>query len=278
MNADLRYQTLLIDLDGTLVDYARTEAAALASTYRAFFRDHIDFRSFAAAFKVGNEELWAAYRRREIGLDTLRAERFASLLARFAVPRTASDLTMVVLRFESELVRYVALFADSLAALRTLRPVARLVLVTDGIAAVQHAKLARTRLCRFFEHVVISSEVGYPKPDPALVRHALARAGTDRAAALMVGDSPLSDGAGAEAAGVDFCWVNRSGRHQAVRDLATVTSRSAAAPAVQGLVAGGQGTKAPVRFQVPDLAALAARLAGEATIEPDAMLGRNQQG
>lgn len=266
MNADYAYQALLIDLDGTLVDYARTEAAALASTYGAFFRNHADFPGFVAAFKAGNDELWASYRRQEIGLDTLRVERFGRLLTRFGVPQAAADIATVVLRFEDELARRVSLFADSLAALRVLRSTARLVLVTDGIAAVQRAKLARTRLRRFFEYVVISSEVGYRKPDPALLRHALARVGTDRTAALMVGDCLASDGAAAHAAGVDFCWVNRDGRvKRGVLPGPAPATASPAAGAAGTAPAGplpGRPPGAAIRFQVPDLAALASRLAG----------------
>jgi FMN phosphatase YigB (HAD superfamily) len=48
----------------------------------------------------------------------------------------------------------------------------------------------------------------------------------------VVGDSGASDGAGAHAAGLDFCWVNRTGQPQ-----------HAAGPV-------------PARFQVPHLDAL----------------------
>jgi FMN phosphatase YigB (HAD superfamily) len=130
--------------------------------------------------------------------------------------------------------------------------VARLVLVSDGIAAVQHAKLARTGLRGLFEHVVLSAEVGYRKPDPALLGHALARAGTARGAALMVGDSPGTDGAAAAAAGVDFCWVDRRGRPAGVP-----APRAGQGPEPEPAQLGS-------RFRVPDLTALAACLTGRA--------------
>jgi FMN phosphatase YigB (HAD superfamily) len=222
------YQVLLIDLDGTVVDYARTEAAALAAVHTEFFRRYASFPEFAAGFHAGNGALWAAYRRGDLSLDDLRVERFArvSALLRAAVP-----LPALVARFEAELGRCATLFPDARPALRSLRRLARLILVTDGIAAVQHAKLSRCRLRRFFEQVVISSEVGYRKPQPALLERALGRAGSSRA--LVVGDSEASDGAGADAAGLDFCWVNRTGRPTG---------------------------PVPVRFQVPDLGALAGLL------------------
>ncbi|MGH3157064.1 MAG: HAD family hydrolase [Streptosporangiaceae bacterium] len=229
MSLDEGYEVLLIDLDGTVVDYARTEAAALAAVHAEFFKRYASFREFATGFHACNGELWAAYRRGDLSLDDLRVERFASLIG---LLRAAVLLPAVVARFEAELGRCATLFPEARSALRALRSQARLVLVTDGIAAVQHAKLSRCRLRRFFEQVVISSEVGYRKPQPALLHRALGGAGRGRA--LVVGDSGASDGAGAHAAGLDFCWVNRTGQ-----------------PA--GPV--------PVRFQVPDLGVLARLLA-----------------
>jgi HAD superfamily hydrolase (TIGR01509 family) len=227
------YGVLLIDLDGTVVDYARTEAAALAAVHEEFFASDACYPEFAAEFHACNTGLWDAYRHGELDLDDLRVERFARLLRRLKV---RAALPAVVARFEAELGRCVALFPEARSALRSMRRLARLVLVTDGIAAVQHAKLRQTRLRRFFERVVISSEVGYRKPQPALLRRALDLPGADPAAALVIGDSAVSDGAGAHAAGLDFCWVNRTGQPQ-----------PAAGPV-------------PARFQVQDLAAVVAVL------------------
>jgi HAD superfamily hydrolase (TIGR01549 family) len=230
------------------VDYDRTEAAALAAVYGEYFYDSVLLDDFRAAFAVRNDELWAAYRRHELSLDVLRTERFAGLLAACPPSRPVTVAT-VAARFERELGCRVRLFPDSVPALRALRACARLVLVTDGIAAVQHAKLAATRLRELFTEVVVSSETGLRKPDPAVLRHALSRAGADRAAALMVGDSPGTDGGAAVAAGMDFCWVRRRGRP--------------ARPAATGLPEPA-GVPAPVTlcFRVPDLATLAAWLCG----------------
>jgi len=227
------YRVLLLDLDGTIVDYARTEEAALAAVHAEFFRRHVSYPEFRRAFHACNDELWAAYRRHQVDLDILRAERFLRLRA--AVGASVA-IDVITTRFEAELGRAVVLFRDARPALRALRRAFRLILVTDGIAAVQRAKLATSRLGRFFERVIISSEVGYRKPDPRLLDHALRHAGTRAGNALVVGDSRVSDGSGAMAAGIDFCWVNRSAdRPEPASWQATV----------------------PVRLHVPDLAALA---------------------
>ncbi|MGV9330036.1 HAD family hydrolase [Streptosporangium sandarakinum] len=190
---------MLVDLDGTVVDYARTERAALAEVRRRFFR--MDHAEFLAAFHAANEPLWAAYREHLITLAELRLERWARLGAPGEVAAA----------FEDALGRHVALFPEARAALRRLARRFPLALVTDGLADVQRAKLRRTRIGGFFRHVVIAPEVGMRKPDGDLLHHTLGLLEAKADDALMVGDSPASDGACARAAGVDFCWVNRTG-------------------------------------------------------------------
>src|SRR5579875_1655184 len=133
------YRVLLLDLDGTIVDYARTEEAALAAVHAEFFRRHVSYPEFRRAFHACNDELWAAYRRHQVDLDILRAERFLRLRA--AVGASVA-IDVITTRFEAELGRAVVLFRDARPALRALRRAFRLILVTDGIAAVQRAKLA----------------------------------------------------------------------------------------------------------------------------------------
>ncbi|MDP9863299.1 MULTISPECIES: HAD-IA family hydrolase [Streptosporangium] len=189
---------LLVDLDGTVVDYAQTERGALHEVHHRFFQ--MGRAEFLARFHAANEPLWAAYREHRITLAELRLERWARMGA----------LPSVAAAFEDALGRNVTLFPEARAALRRLSRRFRLALVTDGIAHVQRAKLRRTRIGGFFEHVVIAPEVGLRKPDGELLHHTLDLLEAKAGDALMVGDSPASDGGCAQAAGVDFCWVNRT--------------------------------------------------------------------
>lgn len=270
MRASDGYQVLLIDLDGTIVDYARTEMTALAAIYSEFFSDCAEFPDFVSTFHACNDELWAAYRRHEVSLDRLRLRRFEVLAGYLGVAGDASApaaAARMAARFEEELGRAALLFPDARPALRALRALARLVLVTDGIAKVQRAKLATARLREFFDHIVISSEVGHRKPDPALVRHALARAGGDPGSALMVGDSRVSDGAAAQAAGIDFCWVDRSARRAAAahgrrpQGAGHSWARVLRSPEQAAAMSASGSSPVPVRLRVSDLGALACTLA-----------------
>jgi putative hydrolase of the HAD superfamily len=89
-------------------------------------------------------------------------------------------------------------------ALSALRRGALTGLVTDGEVHGQRAKLRALRLEEAFDVIVYSDDLGRArrKPHPAPFQHALAGLGVPAAAAVMIGDRPDKDVAGAAAAGL----------------------------------------------------------------------------
>ena len=68
-----------------------------------------------------------------------------------------------------------------------------------------------TALGLSFDAVVTSAEVGWEKPNPRIFRVALDAAGVAARDAWMVGDNPVADVAGAEAAGIRAILVRTGG-------------------------------------------------------------------
>jgi putative hydrolase of the HAD superfamily len=93
-----------------------------------------------------------------------------------------------------------------------------------------HDVLARAGLAGFFEAIVTAAGVGAAKPDPRPFQVALERLHVEAVACAHVGDDPLTDVAGAEAAGMPAVLLDRSGRAAgAPADLAEVATRLGAA-------------------------------------------------
>jgi HAD superfamily hydrolase (TIGR01549 family) len=63
----------------------------------------------------------------------------------------------------------------------------------------------------FFRTIVVSDEVGWRKPKPAIFELALERLGVPPARALFVGDRADIDVVGAQAVGMPVAWINREG-------------------------------------------------------------------
>lgn len=101
------------------------------------------------------------------------------------------------------------LFPETVEVLEQLAGRVRLVMITNGASSLQREKVAAVGLERYFEHIVISGEVGVGKPEPAVFQHALGRVGAAPGDAAIVGDSVPRDIGGGAAAGVPAVWVNR---------------------------------------------------------------------
>ena len=93
------------------------------------------------------------------------------------------------------------LFPEVRAVLEELQPQCRLAIISNFDGRLRTI-LRHLDLARYFQPIVISSEVGADKPDPWIFQHALERAGVAPGAALHVGDDPARDWAAAEAAGL----------------------------------------------------------------------------
>lgn len=90
--------------------------------------------------------------------------------------------------------------------------------------------LAAVGLRSLFQTVVISSEAGTEKPDPAIFRLALERLGARPEEALHVGDQVRLDVEGALAAGMRALHLDRSGEGGDLRDLGELPELLGAAP------------------------------------------------
>ena len=79
----------------------------------------------------------------------------------------------------------------------------RVVVVTNTVSGVAvRAALADHGLCDLVTAVIASDEFGLRKPDPSIVRAAVAASGADPGACWFLGDKPENDAAGARAAGI----------------------------------------------------------------------------
>lgn len=96
-------------------------------------------------------------------------------------------------------------------ALRALRADGLTLVVVSNWDVSLHEQLAATGLGALVDAAVSSAEAGAAKPSPRIFARALERAGVERGAALMVGDSLETDVIGAQAAGIAAALVDRRG-------------------------------------------------------------------
>jgi YjjG family noncanonical pyrimidine nucleotidase len=203
----MRYDCLLLDADGTLLDCDSAEGGALQATFEQFkISYHADYLDI---YREINTQLWREIEQGIFSEQALPEERFVRLSA-------ALELDLDPAPFGCAYLQQLALRGESLPQadeiLAALHGRVRMVLVTNGLMMVQRSRLQRATITRYLDAIVISGEEGVAKPHPHVFDVALERAGNPpRERVLMVGDSLTADIAGGNNAGIDTCWINPGG-------------------------------------------------------------------
>ena len=204
----MHYRTLLLDLDGTILDFDRSESEAIRQTLSQYQLPITD--EWIACYHQINDNLWKQLERGEISKQDLRHDRFSRLLEHFGVERDAYAMADTYL---DELSSRAYFLPGALEACRELSQRHRLYIITNGIAYVQHRRLAQLPWQGCIEKSYISEEIGYEKPDVRYFHAVLKDIPiSDLSTALVVGDSLTSDMAGGINAGLDTCWINPNKR------------------------------------------------------------------
>ena len=185
----MHYRTLLLDADGTILDFDRSEAEAIRRTLTAYQLPVTE--DWVASYHRINDALWKQLERGEISKQDLRHVRFSRLLEHYSVQRDAFAMADT---YVEELSSRAYILPGALEACRTLAKTYRLYIITNGIAYVQKKRFASLPLGDCILKSYISEEVGYEKPDICY--------------SLVVGDSLSSDMEGGVRAGIDTCWIN----------------------------------------------------------------------
>lgn len=169
--------TLLCDLDNTLIDRDAAFEAWLHSEPSLSATDRAELICIDAGGHGSRAQLFAALRR-----------------------KLQLSITQVRKRFEEGILSHIAVKAGAIALLRAFS--GSKVVITNGTAQLQRAKLQAAGLGPFIDAVIVSEDLGQKKPHPALFRAALHAVSAQAVHALMIGDHPIHDIAGAKRQGI----------------------------------------------------------------------------
>lgn len=191
--------TVLFDLDDTLVTYNRSTGEVLEEAFaavgvdpffpaEAYFARYEEFLPTTDSIEELREACFTAIaddcgRDPELGGDVARA---------FNARRDHGD---------------VRLLPGAREVLDSFTDEYRLGIVTNGPPDVQRPKLASVMLDEVFETVVFAGYDTDPKPNPEPFHHALSTLDSSAEAAAHVGNSLTADVAGAHAAGLRSVWI-----------------------------------------------------------------------
>ncbi len=244
LREDVTIRALIFDLDDTLlVQDARDDEVILAVGEQAAARHGIDPAAlpravrqqarqiwydaptgpYCQAIGIGSVEgLWARFHGQGDDADPHLASlrRWAPVYRRVMWSRALADCGVDDAPLAEALaegfmrerrLRHVV-FPEVEAVLQDLRRQGYLLaILTNGAPDLQREKVQGLGLSSLFDAIVVSGEVGIGKPDPRIFAHVLEALDVTPAQAAMIGDNPLRDIVGAQAAGIYAVWLNRTG-------------------------------------------------------------------
>lgn len=202
------FQTILIDLDDTLLDFGEAEHHAVSKTFRELGLEPVP--ALLQRYSELNLLQWEAFERGEISRERVLVRRFELLFEELGCDIDAQGAEDIY-RGYLGIGHYFVPGAEELLAY--LAPKYDLYLASNGVAATQYSRLKSAGIGHYFKEIFISEVTGSHKPEKAYFDYCFARIPDfDREKALIIGDSLTSDILGGKNAGIKTCWFNPKGK------------------------------------------------------------------
>ncbi len=204
----MRYDTVLFDADGTLLDFQKSEREAVAEALQSMGVSPT--AEMLEIYSQINDDLWKKLERGEIERSVLLYHRFELLFERYGIFADAKEMAK---RYMQTLSTKGYVLEGATELCEKLRGVCRLYIVTNGTEVIQKGRFARSGLESYFEKCFISQVIGYNKPSEKFFEYVAADIPDfSKEKTLIVGDSLSSDIQGGIRFGIDTCWYNPEGK------------------------------------------------------------------
>ena len=203
----MQYDTLLFDIDNTLLDFEADESQALKRLF-----DFVGIKltdELHQKYSNYNKSLWQKLERNEITRDELLATRF-NVFFKVNFNRDVTDLNL-----NDRYINYLSdghdLMPHATELLQFLKqsPAIRLEIATNGVPQTQYKRLKEAEIMNYFDQIFVSQEMGINKPNIGFynyIENHLENFNAHRT--LMIGDSLTSDIQGGNNASIDTVWFN----------------------------------------------------------------------
>ena len=201
----IRY--VLFDVDDTLLDFGKAEAAAIRKTFERIGIPVTD--ELIRRYSEINAQQWSRFEKGEITRERLLTERFDILFSELGI-NVPSEMAQASYEYLLGIGHYFVDGAEEL--LEALKDKYELYIVSNGNASVQDRRLKSAGIIPYFKDIFISERVGFNKPSAEFFDACFEHIpGFEKDKAVIVGDRLSSDILGGINAGVKTCWFNPRG-------------------------------------------------------------------
>jgi HAD superfamily hydrolase (TIGR01662 family) len=212
-------QAVVFDLDDTLLDWSQqtdwmgnVSGTHLQNVYDYLAKNGNDLPPPAELFQNYQEAIlssWDEAKKRWTGVNFESVLRHCFETSGLDVAEI--DMDEVLLAYNWKAVADVALFADTVPVLDSLRQQGyKIGLVTNSMMPMwmRDIELREYGILDYFDARITSGDTGYMKPHPVIYERVLGLLEVEAKTAVFVGDRPENDIAGANAVGLTSVWMN----------------------------------------------------------------------
>lgn len=202
-------KTLLWDVDGTLLDFGKSEEYGIRKCFEIFSLGECTDEMLCRYSQI-NKKYWEMLERGEkTKLEVLRG-RFQEFFETEGI--NFDKIDEFNLEYQYRLGDKFFFCDNGLETVQSLKGKVKQYAVTNGTYVAQSRKLTQSGLDKIFDGVFISDKIGYEKPSIEFFNAVQNETGEFKADEVMIiGDSLTSDMRGGNNAGILCCWYNPEG-------------------------------------------------------------------
>lgn len=200
------FDALLWDVDGTLLDFASAEEAAIRALFSEF-RLGVCTEEMLSRYSAINKKYWERLERGEMSKPEILVGRFREFFDEEGMDSSIAEAFND--RYQLSLGDTIAYCDDSYELVLSLKGKIPQYVVSNGTVTAQTKKLNRSGFDKLMDGVFLSEDLGYEKPRKEffdIVMESIGKPEKDRV--LIIGDSLTSDILGGNIAGIKTCFYN----------------------------------------------------------------------
>ena len=201
----MKYTSLFLDLDNTLLDFNKAEYYAAKKLFEKYGLPSGD--QAIKTYSSINAVFWKRFENGEIKKYEIYENRFKVFCEFYKVQADTAKMSTDYFTNLSEGYYTVDGTFDILDYLKSKNY--RLYATTNGMSLTQFKRIKNSGLEPYFDNVFVSEDAGHQKPEKEYFEYVLKNIPEkDKSKILIVGDSQSSDILGGINIGIDTCWFN----------------------------------------------------------------------
>lgn len=198
--------TILWDVDGTLLDFDAAERAAIRALFTEFNLGECTDAMIRRYSEI-NKRYWQRLERGEITKKEVLIGRFNEFFESEGIDCRAAEAFNA--KYQLRLGDTIVFHDDSLELVKALRGKVKQYVVSNGTVEAQSKKLRLSGLGELMDGVFLSEHIGAEKPSMIFFDKVFEEiSAEDKRSIMIVGDSLTSDIQGGNNAGIITCWYN----------------------------------------------------------------------